>query len=770
MNQALFMHPTKFEPMNKAARFKDVGTGMPYIYYEDEEPAIKLEENGDVTFSMRAPGATTVEVCGFGGTLGNEKIALEKCEDGVFRKTVSGIRQGFLYHRWFVDGVQTMNPMAPFAYGCFGATNFFEKPKKENDFWYIKDVPHGDVQIHTYVSKVNKHLKQCYVYTPPCYKKEENRKYPVLYILHGVGEAETGWIWNGKLNFIMDNLIANQQCEDMIVVSLCGYAFQEGEKAVFFPGDFGTELVESAIPYIESKFQVKKGRDNRALAGLSLGSAQAIQIVSRFQHLFAHLGVFSGVRYDETELIIKQNEVYPMKTVLMTAGTDETGLAQLQIPFTDRFLELGAAGGQRSYEGHHEWHVWRESARDFATMIFKDNCLEDEKEPVFTYEEPKLSSEQLDAQTFRAHVCMFDPIYKSVIFDVDENGRPAGRYVDDHPGVEILDVKKGIARFMYRAGDAKTVEANVWGMPKASMTRQEGSDWWSVEVSGIEKGFHYYSILVNGVDIVDSNAPVGYGGFRTINFLEMPEEDFEEYRIRQVPHGAVHLNYYQSKETGLTKLCYVYTPASYDECPDKRYPVLYLQHGGGENETGWIWQGKLNNIADNLIAKGQMKEMIIVMNTGYAFPESGEWHHSLTAFIDELPSSCVPFIDQTYRTIADKDSRAMAGLSMGGFQTQKVTFAHPELFAWAGLFSSILSIKDEDGDYSDILLNPEEFGKRFKLLFVSCGLQEGFYEGLKATEEQIKAAGVPLETFHAYGYHDWTFWRHCLNEFLRKLF
>lgn len=274
---------------------------------------------------------------------------------------------------------------------------------------------------------------------------------------------------------------------------------------------------------------------------------------------------------------------------------------------------------------------------------------------------------------------------------------------------------------------------------------------------------------VNGVDVLDGNAPVGYGGFRAVNYLEMPEEDFEEYRLRQAPHGAVHLNYYRSEETGRTKLCYVYTPASYDQEPKRRYPVLYLQHGGGENETGWIWQGKLANLADNLIAAGKMQEMIVVMNTGYSFPESGQYHPSMGAVAEEVASSAVPFIDRTYRTIPDKEHRAMAGLSMGGMQTQRCVFAHPELFAWAGIFSGGLTIRNEEVDYSHILLDPNEFEKRFRMLFVACGMQEGGYEDTKKNEETVLAAGVPIVTFEGYGYHDWTFWRHCANDFLRRL-
>ena len=277
-----------------------------------------------------APKAETVEVSGFGGTLGTEKIALEKQANGLFSKNVKGILPGFHYHRWFVDGVQVTNPHAPFAYGCFGANNFFEMPREGQDFWYLKDVPHGDVQIHSYVSTQNDHIKKCYVYLPPSYRENIDQKYPVMYIQHGVGEDETSWLWNGKLNFIMDNLIAEGKCKGMIVVMCSGYAFRDDEEAVFFPGDFGRELTEDVIPYMEHTFRVKKGRMHRAMAGLSLGSAQATQIVSRFQNLFGHLGVFSGVRDEETERILAQFAEYPMQTVLMTAGKGEKDLDKKQ--------------------------------------------------------------------------------------------------------------------------------------------------------------------------------------------------------------------------------------------------------------------------------------------------------------------------------------------------------------------------------------------------------------------------------------------------------
>ncbi len=767
MNQAITMNPMMFDPINRVVSFQSRDGGRPTFGYIDDEPGVTVKENGDVLFSMNAPTAETVEVCGFGGTMGNEKIRLDKGEDGYFRKTVSGIKPGFLYHRWYVDGVQVMNPSDRFAYGCFGMTNFMEIPQPGKDFWYLKDVPHGDVSLQTYVSAETGHVKQCYVYTPPCY--DAKKRYPVMYILHGVGESESGWLWNGKLNFIMDNLLADGACSEMIVVICCGYAFRDGENTVFFPGDFGRELTESVIPFIESRYSVRKGRRNRALAGLSLGSAQSIQIVSRFQHLFAHLGVFSGMRDTEADVILAQNEAYPMQTVLMTCGIGEKGLDVAQKAYTDRFAALGVHSEQRCYEGFHEWHVWRESARDFAQMIFRDEAACDETEPAFSYSEPAVSEDKRNSQTWEAHIGMFDPIYKGLIFDVDAQGRPAGRYFDDRHGAEVLDAAAGRARFSFRGGDAKSVVIDLWGVGKYAMTREEGSDWWSVTVDSVPSGFHYYWTVVNGVNTVDSNAPVGYGGFRAVNFMEMPEEDFDLYRLKQVPHGTIHLNYYRSDVTGRTKLCYVYTPAGYGK-DETRYPVLYLQHGGGEDENGWIWQGKLCNIADNLLAEGKMKPMIIVMNAGYAFPESGVWHPALTAFTEEMPGCCIDFIDATYRTIADRSGRAMAGLSMGGMMTQHVVMAHPELFAEAGIFSGGLPITDGEHDYSGIFLDREAFAKQFDLLFAACGEQEPMMEHICDSAEKIRAAGNPVETFFTPGGHEWKVWRRSLAALLPKLF
>lgn len=767
-NQALTMHPLFFDDINKKVQIIDREEVK--LTYVDEPVAIEVLDNGNVLFRYYAPEAMKVEVSGISGSMRRERIPLDPEGNGFFSKEVSGIQPGFHYLNWFVDDVKVCNSRGSFCYGCFKAINFFELPEPGKDFYYLKDVPHGDVQIRKYTSRVTSQIKSCYIYTPPAYDENPDHSYPVLYVQHGVGENETGWIWNGKLNFILDNLIYEKKCSPMIVVMCSGYAFEENTDPVFYPGDFDRELVYDCIPFIEKNFRVKKGRENRAMAGLSLGSAQATLTVAKHKDLFAYLGVFSGLAKDYLDAILEEKSL-PMELVFLSGGVGETGLTEQQMQYEEKFSKANIPFMQRSYPGYHEWHVWRESLRDFAQNIFKKD-ISSSKEAAFPLNEILISEDVLKKQTYEEQILFSNPVYKQVIYAFDEKGNPAGRYRDIPKGVEI--VAPGEARFWFLAPQAKTVEVDVFGKGRIRLSLADGElgkeGYFTGTLSGIAPGFYYHDYYVNGTQVINPMAPLGYGCFRAINYFEMPEPDFKEYLISNVPHGAIHLNYYHSEQTGREKLCYVYTPAEYDKTGNTSYPVLYLQHGGGENEIGWVWQGKIANIADNLIAQKKMKPMIIVMNTGYAFRPDGSSHPALGSFSDELALDCVPYIDSRYRTIKDRKSRAIAGLSMGGMQTQKAIFSYPELFSWAGIFSGGLTISNKEEDYSHILLNKEEFDKIFSMLFVGCGTKDGLYPMTKENVAKVLAHGVNIEYFEEEGQHDWTFWRHCAVQFLQKVF
>lgn len=760
------MHPDFFDPLHQYAVI-DMKEGNPEfatVHYLHERPSVTTHEDGTTLFYMYAPEAKTVAVSGLGGFFEREKIYLEPDGKGGFAKEMT-LHAAMHYYQWYVNDVPVCNPKAGINYGCFHGVNTLEVPEKGKDFFEIKQVPHGQVHICKYTSCVNGHIKECYVYTPPSYQKVRQKKYPVLYLQHGVGENETGWIWQGKANFILDNLIAEGKCQEMIVVMCSGYAFMPEEDPVFFPGDFDRELIHSVIPYVEEEFRTIRNRSGRAIAGLSLGSAQATMTAGKHQELFSALGVFSGAGlhvFEEFQEAWKQNML-----IFLSCGDKEKEILEQQTAWQKKLQEKGNQCIQKTYESYHEWKVWRESLYDFAQLLFPK--IEDEESNIIQKEKVTHVSEIYKEQFMEESMMFFDPVYKQVYFATDENGNPAGRYRNIPKGFRLFDTNS-VEVNLYAPG-AEKVEADIFDCGKIALQPSETEPgYWTGILENVEGGFHYVSFTVDGLKVVNPDAPIGYGCFQAINYIEVPEEEFTYPLLRNIPHGHVRMDYYTSGQTQREKVCYVYTPPGYDKQEEKTYPVLYLQHGGGENEIGWFRQGKIENIADALISQGLMQEMIIVMNTGYAFREDGTSHVSLGSFQEELVQDCIPHIDKTYRTKADRQYRAMAGLSMGGMQTQRTVFQYPELFAWAGIFSGGLVIQDQEVDYRDILFHKETFEQTFSMLFVACGEQDNFYKETIKNVKEVQEKGIPLVTYFEKGRHDWNFWRHCAVVFLQKVF
>jgi enterochelin esterase family protein len=276
--------------------------------------------------------------------------------------------------------------------------------------------------------------------------------------------------------------------------------------------------------------------------------------------------------------------------------------------------------------------------------------------------------------------------------------------------------------------------------------------------------------------------------------VEVPADDQDFYALKNVPHGQLTQTYYYSKSAKANLHCFIYTPPGYENNRSKRYPVLYLQHGGGEDETGWGAQGHAGLIMDNLIAEGKTKPFMIVManssvpgaNLGRgAAPASGTngaargpggFNFDFSAFEKVLVQDLIPFIDANYRTLADRSHRAMAGLSMGGMQTHNITLTHLDMFSHIGLFSGGSVGTNE-------VTNVNAFKKKVKVLFVGYGSREiepgairgggrgGVGGDPRANTEALKAAGVNARFFVSpHTAHEWLTWRRCLREFVPLLF
>jgi len=348
----------------------------------------------------------------------------------------------------------------------------------------------------------------------------------------------------------------------------------------------------------------------------------------------------------------------------------------------------------------------------------------------------------------------------------------------NQPGKEYPQVNsEGRVRIQIKAREAYKVQLDISAI-KYDLTK-DTSGVWTGESAPQDEGFHYYQLWVDGAAVPDPGSLYFYGASRWGSGIEIPAKDQDFYAMKNVPHGQVIELPYFSKSNNSMRRCFIYTPPGYDKDAKKRYPVLYLQHGGGENETGWSNQGHANLIMDNLIAEGKANPFIIVMDNGswnMARPPAGErpaqWPPKGWAdgFAKTLLEDIIPMIDANYRTIADQPHRAMAGLSMGGMQTRVITLAHPEIFSHVGIFSGG-SISLED------LANTPGFKEKIKLVFVSYGSRElenpraGFGGNPKENQNKLKEAGLNTHFYVSpQTAHEWQSWRRSLNEFAPLLF
>jgi len=350
----------------------------------------------------------------------------------------------------------------------------------------------------------------------------------------------------------------------------------------------------------------------------------------------------------------------------------------------------------------------------------------------------------------------------------------------NQPGKDYPQVNsKGQVRVQISAPGATKVQLDI-GAVKYDLVKDDKGAW-TGESAAQDEGFHYYQLNIDGASVPDPNSLYFYGASRWGSGIEVPAKDQDFYALKNVPHGEVIEFPYFSKSNNSMRRCFIYTPPGYAKDIHVRYPVLYLQHGGGENETGWSNQGHANLIMDNLIADGKTKPFIIVMDNGSwniagpprgERPAAGQWPPKGWAdgFTKTLIEDIIPMIDTNYRTLADQPNRAMAGLSMGGMQTRAITLAHPEVFSHIGIFSGG-SISPED------LVNASGFKEKVKLVFVSYGSRElenpraGFGGNPKENTDKLKEAGLNTHFYVSpQTAHEWQSWRRSLREFAPLLF
>lgn len=334
------------------------------------------------------------------------------------------------------------------------------------------------------------------------------------------------------------------------------------------------------------------------------------------------------------------------------------------------------------------------------------------------------------------------------------------------PGCEYPKVNPDLSvEFRVNAPEAKEVAVDICSKVYPMAKHESGE--WVVTVDPQEPGFHYYFLVIDGKRISDPSSQHFYGCSTMASAIDIPEAGCDFYLPKAgVPRGEVRRERYWSGVEKHSRVCYVYVPAEYNLNPDKRYPVLYLQHGGGEDETGWVMQGKTDVIMDNLLAANAAEPMLIVMEFGQSGGDFGR------ILIEET----IPMIDAKYRTIADREHRAMAGLSMGGGQSWSIGLKHPEVFANIGIFSSGMfggvTYKpfDLQSELPELLADPQAFNDNLDVFYISCGETDPRITHTRTAVEAMREKGADIHFSAFPGGHEWQPWRKSLHEMVQMLF
>lgn len=603
-------------------------------------------------------------------------------------------------------------------------------------------ISEGKIDTVRYSSTTVGTTRKAIIYTPPNFS-EENR-YPVLYLLHGIGGDEKEWLNGGNPQVILDNLYAEDKLEPMIVVMPNGRAMKDDRAGgnVFAPekveafATFEQDLLKDLIPYIEKEYPVRADREHRALAGLSMGGGQSLNFGLGNLDQFAWVGGFSSApnTLPPAELLPDPDEAKEkLKLLWISCGVDD-GLISISKRTHDYLFQQQVPHIYYLEPGGHDFNVWKNGLYMFSQFLFK---------PV-------------DQSSFNKYSLLGSP--------ASSNVRNA-RYPQVLPDHRVI--------FRVKAPEANQVQIDLG---KKYDMEKDTAGYWTVTTDSIGRGFHYYSLLIDGLAVADPGSETYYGMGRMASGIEIPYRDGEYYALKDVPHGEVRIKKYYSEVMNAWREMYVYTPPGYDTSDDS-YPVLYLLHGGGEDQRGWSTQGRADLILDNLIAQQQARPMLIVMmdgNIGFRGGPGAFGQNSLGAFENELKNAVIPLVEDQYRVKTEASSRALAGLSMGGLQTLHAGVRNTDMFAYLGVFSSgwwAENTELSDPEYAYMEANSDKINENLEVFWLSQGGEEDIaHENNRIMMKKFDDLGINYRYSEYAGGHTWPVWRHDLYEFSQLIF
>lgn len=629
-------------------------------------------------------------------------------------------------------------------------------------------IARGKLEMIEYDSKTVGTIRKMNVYIPPGYSSEN--KYPVLYLLHGIGGDETEWQRYATPDVLIDNLIADKKAVPMIIVMPNGRA-QKNDRAegnVFDSAPafavFEQDLLDDVIPTIESRYSVQTDRQNRALAGLSMGGGQSLNFGLTHLDKFAWVGAFSAAPNTKApeKLLPDPAEVKAQLKLLWLSCGNKDGLIRVSQRM-QRFLKDQNIPHVWNVDSHgHDPTHWRNNLYHFAQHVFQE------------------ATAQQSGMSNRSAV-NDDPGSRP---PASRDGNRASRRRPWGRGPQVVSPEVNGQKITFRllAPGASSVRLSGSDIPGVlrgvEMTKNDLGVWETT--LDVAPGYYRYNFNVDDVSVIDPGNPSTSESVANMwSLVAVPGADWMD--TKDVPHGAVAEVTYYSSSLDRFRRMHVYTPPGYQK-GDGTYPVLYLLHGAGDSDDSWSSVGRAGFILDNLIAAGKAKPMIVVMTAGHAGPfRFGGPRPEVDEFSQDFLHDVMPYMEANYRVRADRASRALAGLSMGGGQTLSIGIPHLENFAYLGVFSSgvfgMVPRPDRpapDGPtfaerHKDIL-NDSKAKEGLQLFWFATGRDDFLVETTGATVEMFRAHDFDVIYKETDGGHTWIKWREYLNEFAPQLF
>jgi enterochelin esterase-like enzyme len=466
---------------------------------------------------------------------------------------------------------------------------------------------------------------------------------------------------------------------------------------------------------------------------MSMGGGQSLIFGLGNLDKFAWIGGFSSAPNTRTpeELIPDPVKAKQQLKLLWISCGDKDGLITFSKRTSDYLKKNGIPHVYYVDHGYHDFNVWKNSLYMMSQMLFK-------------------------------------PVNTTVFDKISNVGRPAETNVRSAQYPQILP--NGRAIFRIKAPEVQKLQLDL-GKKYDMVKNSEGV--WEVTTDSLSEGIHCYSLLIDGLAVADPSSETYYGMGRMASGFEVPFKGDSYYELRNVSHGDIRIKRYYSNVTNSWRNFYMYTPPGYDQNKDEKYPVLYILHGGGEDQRGWANQGKTDLIIDNLIADKKAVPMLVVMVDGN-LPAKGFGLEALKLFEKELKQCVIPFVEQNYKVKTDAASRALAGLSMGGLQTLHAGVQNTDMFGYLGVFSSGWWANQPsltDPEYSFMKDNASQINKNLKQFWISQGGKEDIaWKNCQAMMAKFDEMQIKYTYSEYPGGHTWPVWRNNLYNFAQLLF